>query len=274
MGGKGRIGRMGRKGGKGRMGRTVVVVWAVLAAVVSAAEVWDTKPFTQWSDKDVNKLLTDSPWAGKATLTHAREGGSNGPVPDWKLIVSLRSALPIRQALARRALGPGAALPPEAEGALAAPASRYIFAIAGIPRLYQPQLAKSVQAARLKMKEKAPIAATDASVFLIDKEGKSVPAPAPTRGLLTAPGVQVVQVAQRGGGGVGGGGAGGFGGFPGSFGDTDKSGITAMLVVEFPKTDALRNDDGKIELSTVIGAYKVEKEFKLKDMVFMGELAF
>jgi hypothetical protein len=254
------------------MGRTVVVVWAVLAVVASAADVWETKPFPQWSEKDVDKLLTDSPWAGKASLTHAREGASNGTVPDWKLIVTVRSALPIRQALARRTLGPGTALTPDAEAALATPAPRYVLAISGIPRLYQTQLTKSAQEARLKTKGKAPIAATDASVILLDKNGKIVTTP-PARGQLNAPGGRVVLVAQRGGGGFGGGAAGGgFGGF-GQVPE-DKSGITAMLVLEFPKTAAVTIDDGKIELSTVIGAYNVVKEFKLKDMMFMGELAF
>ena len=259
----------------GRRGRTVVVVWAALAVVASAAELWDTKPFTQWTDKEIDKVLTDSPWAGKASLTHAREGANLGQVPDWKLIVTVQSALPIRQALARRTLGPGVAVTPEAEAALATPVPRYVLAISGIPRLYQTQLTKSAQEARLKTKGKAPLAATEAAVLLIDKNGKIITSPA--RGQLNAPGPRVVLVAQRGGGGAGGGASGGgaSGGF-GGFGQAaeDKSGITATLVLEFPKTAAVTIDDGRIELSTVVGAYNVQKEFKLKDMVFKGELAF
>ena len=55
-------------------------VWTMIAgcvlgcAVLSAADVWDTKPYAQWTDKEVEKILTDSPWAGKASLTHARQG--------------------------------------------------------------------------------------------------------------------------------------------------------------------------------------------------------
>jgi hypothetical protein len=237
-------------------------------AVAAPAVASDMKPFTQWSEKDVEKLLTDSPWAGKASLTHARDGANLGQVPDWKLTVTVQSALPIRQALLLRSLGPGAAVPQEAEAALAAVPARYILAISGIPRLYQSQLTKSALAARLKVKGKTPMTATDASVLLIDKDGKTVTAPA--RGQLAAPGPQVVFVAQRGGGR-----AGGFGGFGGGgFGEPDNSGISAMLVVEFPKTALITIDDGRVELSTVIGAYNVQKEFKLKDMLVMGELAF
>ena len=60
--------------------KALIIVWSLLAAVASAAAVWDTKPFMEWSDKDMEKLLTDSPWAGKATLTHEREGANLGPV--------------------------------------------------------------------------------------------------------------------------------------------------------------------------------------------------
>src|SRR5262245_26889720 len=91
---------------------------SAMAVAASAAVASDMKPFTQWSEKDVEKLLTDSPWAGKASLTHAREGANLGQVPDWKLIVTVRSALPIRQALLVRTLGPGATIPRESEGAL------------------------------------------------------------------------------------------------------------------------------------------------------------
>lgn len=233
-----------------------------MAAVATlAAAVWD-KPYTEWSEKDVEKVLTDSPWAGKASLTHARDGANLGPVPDWKLIVSAQSALPVRQAMLRKALGPSA-VPPDAHGALETQPARYVLAISGIPRAMQRQLAKSAQAAVLKPKGKPGIPATDASVILVDKDGKPVPAQtAPQAG---AGGVQIVPVAQRGGGF----GGGGFGG-----GAQDNSGITAMLILEFPKTVAITTADPEVELSTVIGGYNVKRTFKTKDMVFGGALAF
>ena len=93
--------------------KALIIVWSLLAAVASAAAVWDTKPFTEWSDKDMEKLLTDSPWAGKASLTHEREGANLGPVPDWHVIVSVRSAEPIRRAVARQLLAGGLAASPD-----------------------------------------------------------------------------------------------------------------------------------------------------------------
>jgi len=80
-----------------------------LYAVVglAAAAVWEAKPFTEWSDKETQAVLTDSPWAGKGTLTNARAGGAVGPVPDWKITVTWRTALPIRQAIVRQQIGLG-----------------------------------------------------------------------------------------------------------------------------------------------------------------------
>jgi len=248
----------------------VGILWAVMAMALSAAAIWDEKPFTQWSAKDVEKLLTESPWAGKASITHEKAGADLGPVPDWKLIVSVRSATPVRQAIARQLLLAGASASPDLESNLATPYPRYAFEIAKIPQFYLTQLTKSAQVATLKLKGKS-ISATEASVTLLDKEGNVVQPPAPRGRQGAAAGVQIVPVAQRGGGGGGFGGGGG--GFGGGFGE-DKSGITATLLVEFPKADPITSADGEVELSTVIGNYAVKHTFKLKDMMFKGALAF
>ena len=254
-----------------RAWKYIVALCVVVAAGVSAADVWVDKPFTQWTDKDIEKLTTDSPWAGKASMTHEREGANLGPVPNWKLVISVRSALPIKQALLRKALASGAAPSPEQESDLSKTDARYILAISNIPRTYLPQLTKSAQMAQLRPKGKPAIAATDASVFLFDKNGKVVTEPPRGAKPQASTGVQIVPVAQRGGGG-GGFGGGGFGG--GFGGQEDRSGITATLILEFPRTAAIAESDGEVELWTVIGGYAVKKTFKLKDMVFKGALEF
>lgn len=246
----------------------VGMLWAVIAVALSAAAVWEEKPFTQWSAKDVEKVLTESPWAGKATLTHEKAGADLGPVPDWKLIVSVRSAVPVRQAIARQLLLAGGTASPDLESNLATAYPRYAIAIAKIPQFYRTQLTKSAQVATLKLKGKS-VSATEASVTLLDKDGNVVQPPAPGGRQGAAAGVQIVPVAQRGGGGGGFGG----GGFGGGFGE-DKSGITATLLVEFPKADPITSADGEVEVSTVIGNYAVKHTFKLKDMMFKGALAF
>jgi hypothetical protein len=152
--------------------KALIIVWSLLAAVASAAAVWDTKPFTEWSDKDMEKLLTDSPWAGKASLTHEREGANLGPVPDWHVIVSVRSAEPIRRAVARQLLAGGLPASPDLEANLAAPYPRYALAFAKIPQFYRTQLQKSAQGTVLRVKGQN-LNAVNGSVQLLDKDGKA-----------------------------------------------------------------------------------------------------
>jgi hypothetical protein len=46
------------------------------ALVLMAADVWNAKPYTDWNDKDVQKIMTDSPWAKKTSVM-----GTEGPAP-------------------------------------------------------------------------------------------------------------------------------------------------------------------------------------------------
>ena len=52
------------------------------AAFVFAAQVWDAKDYKEWTSQDVQKVLTDSPWSRKATVTFNRQGsGGDGSGP-------------------------------------------------------------------------------------------------------------------------------------------------------------------------------------------------
>jgi len=48
------------------------------ACVLLAAEFWETKNFTDWSDKEVKKMLESSPWASKVTVPIPMGGGRGG----------------------------------------------------------------------------------------------------------------------------------------------------------------------------------------------------
>jgi hypothetical protein len=231
----------------------LLVIWAAVCAAPLAAGVWDTKPFTDWSDKELDKVMTDSPWAGKASLTHARQGANLGTVADWEIVVAVRSALPFKQALVRREIGRGGAPTPQHEALLAAAEDLYVISIAGIPRAMTAQLQKVADGTEIRRRGKDPIRAAQGAVMMIDRNGLQV---AENR----APGI--VPVAQRGGA-RGGGFAGG----------EDRSGITATLVLGFPRTDAITPADNEFEVVTVIGNYNVKRTFKLKDMIFKGQLA-
>jgi len=47
----------------------VTVVPFVAGVALFAADVWVAKPFTEWSDKDVQKIMMDSPWAKKVSVS-------------------------------------------------------------------------------------------------------------------------------------------------------------------------------------------------------------
>ena len=55
----------------GRLGGTLGV-WVVVGAALAAAEFWETKHFTTWSDKEVEKILTDSPWSREVGVPRLR----------------------------------------------------------------------------------------------------------------------------------------------------------------------------------------------------------
>ena len=38
------------------------------ALTLCAADVWVAKPYTAWSDKDIRKIMTDSPWSRSVSV--------------------------------------------------------------------------------------------------------------------------------------------------------------------------------------------------------------
>jgi len=88
----------------------------LLAGLLMAAEWWEKKPYTQWSDKEVKRMLDNSPW-GKVhtvtimnpTATGARtfESIGSGDLEREKrnlFHINFLTAKPIRMAIARRAM--------------------------------------------------------------------------------------------------------------------------------------------------------------------------
>ncbi len=51
----------------------------LFAALAYAGDVWKEKPYKQWEEKDVRKILTDSPWAKTARVdANWRKAGGDG----------------------------------------------------------------------------------------------------------------------------------------------------------------------------------------------------
>jgi hypothetical protein len=77
------------------------------AAFAVGEEFWEKKEYKQWSLKECDKLLSESPWAKGLTLSSVgimdnSKTSTDGQQPFIKYQIQFRSALPIRQALVRK----------------------------------------------------------------------------------------------------------------------------------------------------------------------------
>ena len=52
----------------------LIIAGAACAALLLASDFWKTKDSTQWTDDEVNKILTSSPWAKEMTVTPQQSG--------------------------------------------------------------------------------------------------------------------------------------------------------------------------------------------------------
>jgi hypothetical protein len=218
---------------------SIVSVWILAAAALGASDFWDSKPFLEWSDKEAQKLLSDSPWAtltavplpNRGPVPTADTGGGGrggggrgggaegfGPGPQRvRLTISWRSALPLKEAAARQQLGKGGTLTADQQAALDHDDGFYVVAVQGLPPQYTRSGPNNIIEAFLRRDGKPAIGATRGNTQMT-----------------------------RGG---------------------------ALLLVGFPKTDPITLTDGDVEFDIKMGEFGFKKKFKLKEMVYKGQLA-
>jgi hypothetical protein len=232
-----------------------------LAICLWAADAWQTKPYTDWSDKDIQKIETNSPWSKQVPVPLGEGGGGSGKsgkgnrggntseidstgnsvtgggspgrntgVQDvggggvgggagLTVTVSWRTALPVRQAVAKEKYGAEAATSADAKKLTDEEQKFYAIMVSGLParslRGGDKMKDSLLQNTSLIVKGKDPIQASD---------------------------VQIGGNEQR-----------------------------ALILFMFPKTP-LSVDDKDVEFSTKLGPIMVKQKFHLKDMVFNGKL--
>jgi len=220
----------------------------LLASVaLTAADFWEEKEFTAWSNQQVEKLLSDSPWARKVTVVTGRLregarnegfqgggagfGGGGGGARDgdagefqqigrMTLTVAWASALPVRQALVRRQIGPDAPIPPDLQRQLSEDDPFYTVAVVGLPFRMTARMG-TIDEVRAKT--------------ALKPSGKEPIAPAELR--AAKDGDQFVRV--------------------------------EFL---FPKTSAITLDDKEVEFITTLLGVEVKRKFRLADMTIRGRL--
>ena len=215
-----------------------IAIWVLAAAALVAADFWEEKDFTAWSDDEVEVMLTDSPWTRNATILvggpgdggddlfrrgtapHRFGGGAFPVVPQADVTVAWSSALPVKQALVRRAFGLVSPIPLEGRQMLAYEDPFYAVTVVGLPPSFDG----------LGLMKDALRAAT-----MLARRGR---APlAPENILVFADGAM-------------------------------------RVTFQFPKTDPITLADGVVEFITSLGpGSDIRTRFELEAMVVNGRLA-
>jgi hypothetical protein len=113
------------------------------------ADFWETKPFTMWSDAELQQMFTDSPWARKITVPE--------PAPPVQAIISWRSALPMKQGLVRSQIGTAGTVSAEAKALLDRKELAYVVSVDGLEARLAGSTANIRVDTSIKIGSKAPI---------------------------------------------------------------------------------------------------------------------
>jgi hypothetical protein len=233
----------------------------LLPAMLWAADFWESKPFTDWSDKEVRRVMTNSPWARQTNTAMAnarptpppgdspgsglpgadgsvirvpnlgRVGGTDaglGIPPDSSfeqglpVLIRWQTALPVRQAQMRSKYGKEAATAPGAKKILDQDPALYVISVTGVPGSLVTL--GGVETAKRSIRDQTTLAA----------RGKPA---------LHPDAVEFV---------------------PG--GDQED------VLLAFPKTLPFTLADQEIDFASRIGTVDVKYRFRLKDMVVRGKL--
>ncbi len=132
----------------GKRAARIALIVLVGASLLWAAEPWKEKPYTTWTQKDVEKIAQDSPWArlvavlgtaapGDSAIARSEVSGT-APLSDTstgqaqaKYLVQWVSALTMRQMRVRGAQLAGRENPEESAAILAANPPYFILAVVG-----------------------------------------------------------------------------------------------------------------------------------------------
>ena len=168
------------------------VALAFGVAVSLASDFWEKKKFPDWSESEAGRMLSDSPWARPVLISLGSMAGSTGGLQPAErgsggkscsacadraspmvgraqlptlagsisLIVRWRTALPVKQAVAKLRFGEETANSPTAREFLDRQETTYIVSLSGLPAIAVPDDLEQVKAsASLNVKGRPPIPA-------------------------------------------------------------------------------------------------------------------
>jgi hypothetical protein len=223
-----------------------------LAISLWAADFWQTKPYTDWSDKEAQRIETNSPWSKQVPVPLGETSGSSGGgrrnkgmgggdidstlgnggsagrsgaqevggAASITLTVSWRTALAVREAVAKEKFGAEVATSADAKKIVEEEQKFYGIMVGGLSgrvlRSDEKTKESLLQNTTLSVKGKDPIQATDLKM-----------------------------------------------------GGNEQR---AVVMFMFPKTSPLSLDDKDVEFTTKLGPIVVRQKFHLKDMTLNGKL--
>lgn len=263
----------------------LTVITALLALVqlpitLCAAEVWESKPFQDWSEKDLQKVSGHSPWARqtRAVIAHGATGGPGRSAPPPA--VPGRSVPPsaVEDASASNSvIGPGGRA--GSAGGLdrlgTAPSEldqgRQTTQPPGVPILIRWQTALPLRQAQMRAKYgKEAATSPEARKFLAQEPALYLVAISGLPGAVVSGGAgdqareriaKSTTLTPRGKEpirplGV----------------EFVPNGQGVDVLIGFPRSAPIALDDQEVELTSQIGTASVKYKFKLKDMVSRGKL--
>ena len=280
------------------------ITFFVVTLSVWAGDFWEMKKFANWSEKEVRKMLTKSPWTRTATMSvgslldslggqvmtaedqlrrreasdaDARQEGADGGVdvflggparevrgqasrpsrfrPMITLTIRWESALPIKQAVVRTRFGSQGETSKQATDLLKKQESHYVIGVSGVPF---PMVVKHSELADTDSQESPPIRERLQEIF--DRAKSHSFLRINSRDPIAAEAMRVQE-------------------------DRAQNVVNAEALQSEAEADIYfmfpRHRDGEelitlrekeVEFVTQIGPLKVERKFKLKDMVYNGKL--
>jgi uncharacterized membrane protein YgcG len=243
---------------------------AAIVTVLTAADFWTKKPYTDWTDEESQKMVTDSPWAWRKAVDTGRSGPEGSITQPVTLL--WQSAMPVKRAM----YGKTAATNPQAKTLLERQETIYLLRLNGVPLNYKAKtdVEKIKMATTVKVKGKDPVHPSEVQIpETVAPKGFGPPGSG--KGFGGAPkGNNFQNNFQRGGGGGGKGGGGG-GDFPGGGAPAGGGGFAGPsfdVYFAFPKSLDVKAEDQEMEFETHIGGLILKHKFKLKDMVYEGKL--
>ncbi len=240
----------------------------LVAGCLFAADAWQTKPFTEWTDKDLQKIMNNSPWAhsftlptggGPADFDSASSGGGGRGGRGGGGADQDSAPAPISESSGRsgRGGGGGPPIPSSAGGVSLEIVARW-------------QSALPLRQAFVRLKYGAEAVSSPAAKEVLDRDDGSyvIILSGALRALLRgtpdelkAGLMETTTLSARGKPAI----------KPSNL-QVNAAQKTEEVIFAFPKTTPFTVDDKEIDLTTKLGALPVKYKFKPKEMVFNGKL--